>query len=425
MNLNASVIDRQQFSDFDTDLYKSLGFKDYKREIILYLKESKNLNGIVGHDLVTKVNGMIINYSIVDDKYHNCRVIFKTNYICDIEFPASVSLNKIRQNVNNFISMASAVPTYAFTNIYVIGKNNCDDLGLSMANLYTAYRTTNVEVVNISKINKNDEFYKFLIYLNKYDPKYYNSYDSNTPNFQRTRNIPIEELYDSHTRITCNTHGDEDVQVYINNNRQTGIYINKKIIGISEALSDLFNKYLFVNIEKLELIYSTKDGYNIKGLSFFMNFREDLKSHLLGLLERSINNWITKVLETKLADNIYVIISINNQFAIIDLSLIDENKRFVIVKPIYKLYGEFTLTEEVLQNNKTFANVNRIGHLNAKEKLVLYKYSDEEMDEYISFTEKVRLMAQEMNALKKAYSIGMDSNIKCLENDSFQSNQKP
>ena len=426
MNLNASVIDRQIFSDPTSDLYKSLGFKDYKRDIILYFKESKNLNGVVGNNLVTKVNSMIINYSIVDDPVFKCRVIVKTNYICDIEFPNNISLERIKRNINSFVSTASVVPIYAFSNIYVIGKNYCDDLGLSMTNLRMAYRTDNVNVINISKLEKTDFIlYKRLIY-NRYEPRCYNWYDTSVNKLPRLRNIPIEELQDDHTHIICNIHGDEDVQVYLNNNRQTGIYINKKIIAISEALSNLFNKYLFINIENFELIYSSKDGFNLKNVRFFMDFRDDLKKHIIQMIGESINKWIEECLKTKLAGSeYYVVISINNQFAIVDLNLINENKRFVITKPIYKLYGEFVLTKEVLENNKNFANINRLSKINGRGELLLYRYSDKEMDKYISTEEKLQLIFQEICKFKRANGIGMDDKPKCLGNDSFQSNQKP
>jgi hypothetical protein len=63
---------------------------------------------------------------------------------------------------------------------------------------------------------------------------------------------------------------------------------------------------------------------------------------------------IIKSFSIQLNEDFYMVFYINDQYAIIDITLFKDNKEIRITKPLYKLYGEFALdSEEILNNIET------------------------------------------------------------------------
>ena len=354
MNINSTIFERNRFCSDDDDILKNMGFIDYKREITLFLKENKNTNGITGHNLVTKINGLVTNYSIFHDHKLNNRLFTKTTYVCEVEFPNNITIDMLKRNIDSFVSVATINPIHAFTNAYLVESNgNIRDYGLSLLDL--TLPTASFHILNFSNLDQNDKLNKFIIYDNKYNLRFYNSYDCNALydfNSHSEKSYPLIELYDYHSHITCNTHGNETVDNFINNNPQTGIYINKRTVKVSESLSDIFNKILFVSIDGLEFVYDSRnDDINIKKLSFFTRFNKSLEDRLCLDIHNSIIEWKETLKANFKNTDYYLVLSIDKQFAILDIMFFDTRKEIRITKPLYKLYGEFSLNSETLMND--------------------------------------------------------------------------
>lgn len=354
MNINSTIFERNRFGLDDSDILKNMGFIDYKREITLFLKENKNTNGITGHNLVTKINGLVTNYSIFHDHKLNNRLFTKTTYVCEVEFPNNITIDMLKRNIDSFVSVAMINPIHAFTNAYLVESDgNIRDYGLSLLDL--TLPTASFHILNFSNLDQNDKLNKFIIYDNKYNPRFYNSYDCNALydyNNHSEKSCPLVELYDYHSHITCNTHGNETVDNFINNNPQTGIYINKRTVKVSESLSDIFNKILFVSIDGLEFVYDSRnDDINIKKLSFFTRFNKSLEERLCLDIHNSIIEWKETLKANFKNTDYYLVLSIDKQFAILDIIFFDTQKEIRITKPLYKLYGEFSLNSETLMND--------------------------------------------------------------------------
>ena len=435
MNLSKGILRREEYlQDLGKDVYNSLGFKSHSREISLFLKESKNLNGIKGHNLVTKINGIITNYSIVDDTTHMCRILNKTVYVCEIEFPKRITLDMLKRDVNAFISIATINPINAFMNCYVLYHEEFVDLGLTMVDL-TSPEKYKHSVLNLSKADLNNPLFRDIVYKNGYNPKYYNHYDYNRIGGDNdSYSGLIAEFYDSKTKIVCNTHGDESVDNFINNDSQTGIYINKRTISISNSISDIFSRIMFVCIENLEFVYrSSMNDLNIKKLSLFSSFREDLRNFICDEVKKLIDEWVLEF--NKLIDyhDYYLVFSIDHQFAVFDIFFLKENKEIRITKPIYKLYAESRFDNEVASNHikleATMKDPNpiKLGYIkesilslgeaakavsNIKDAIQIANMAQQTVQMFIDETKNIN-----NNLLP-------DNNVRCLENDKYQRSQK-
>lgn len=367
MNINSTIFERNRFCSDDSDILKNMGFIDYKREITLFLKENKNTNGITGHNLVTKINGLVTNYSIFHDNKLNNRLFTKTTYVCEVEFPNNITIDMLKRNIDSFVSVATINPIHAFTNAYLVESNgNIRDYGLSLLDL--TLPTAIFHILNFSNLDQNDKLNRFIIYDNKYNPRFYNSYDCNSLyeyNNHSEKSCPLVELYDYHSHITCNTHGNETVDNFINNNPQTGIYINKRTVKVSESLSDIFNKILFVSVDGLEFVYDSRnDDINIKKLSFFTRFNKSLEERLCLDIHNSIIEWKETLKANFKNTDYYLVLSIDKQFAILDIMFFDTHKEIRITKPLYKLYGEFSLNSETLMNDvKSMGDIAKLDYI--------------------------------------------------------------
>ena len=60
----------------------------------------------------------------------------------------------------------------------------------------------------------------------------------------------------------------------------------------------------------------------------------------------------------------YLVLSIDKQFAILDILFFDTHKEIRITKPLYKLYGEFSLSSETLMNDvKSMSDIAKLDYI--------------------------------------------------------------
>lgn len=353
MNMQTIVIDRirrnENMFDDKTNNLKELGFVDYKRTIQLFIKEIEKINGIPDRK-VQEIAALITNYSIVDID-SDSRLYNKTVYFCDVEFPKDLDMKAILKNIEQFIEIAYIRPTYAFQTAHIIRPNGYVDLGLTMCDLSVPGLSGIVNFAN----NKGD-FPKFKdqIYGNAFNPKYYNRMDRCLEEHKQ-RSGNINEFVDNNTKIFCNTFGSTVVENFINNEVNTRIYINTRTRTLNDFINEIFQKLLYIGLEKFELVVRKMNGkieFNVVKCGFFSVFdkciKEDYVEEILSICEKE-----SIVIDAKIEEDFYMIYSFDNKFAILDYYFEEGgNKREVrISKPIYHLYNEFSIETEDIMNN--------------------------------------------------------------------------
>ena len=355
MNVTSAVIDRPNYNknlSTKKEILKELGIKGYSRNINLFFKENKNVNGVIGHNLVSKVGCLIINKCIfelepIEDNVKRT-AYQKTVYLCNVEFPNSFSMETIKSNMNKFIGSATIEPTYAFSNAIVQFDNGkFIDLGLSMIDLSLQDNST-FGIINFSK--DIDSMSKEIIYGNEFNPKFYCILDARAnKETERSRSGNIEDFIDSSTKITYNTFGNEAVDNFINNEQLTGIYIDKDTIAISEFMKMFFNKYLFSGIEDFEFQTETTSSIALipKKITTFAPFDKNVNEHYLSMLVEDTIKCI-EILEKELKEPFKMICGISNNFIITEVYFLNSGKTIRITDPLYKLYGDFALTSEII-----------------------------------------------------------------------------
>lgn len=357
MNVTSAVIDRPRYNkalSTKKEFLKDLGIKGYSRVINLFFKESKNVHGIQGHNLVTKVGCLIINKCIFDlppTKENIGKIAYqKTVYLCDVEFPNSFSMDAIKADMKKFIGSATINPHYAFSNAVVqLSDGKFFDMGLTMVDL-SLTDNSSFGIINFSK--ELDQATKEIIYGNEFNPKYYCILDARAnEDVERDRSGNIDEFVDSSTKIIYNTYGNETVDNFVNNEQVTGIYINKRTIVISEFMRMIFSKLLFTCIEDFE--FKTESASSIiltpTKIRTFAPFTNDVNIHYLSMLtDDSIK--CVEILEKELKEPFKLVCGISNNFAIAEVYFFNDDKIVRITKPLYKMYGEFALNSEDITN---------------------------------------------------------------------------
>lgn len=351
MNMTTTIIDRPNYNkrmSTKKETLKDLGIHGYSRLINIFFKENKNTNGIIDHNLVTKIGCLITNKCIFDITVNdlNKKVYQKTVYLCDIEIPSSCSMQTIKDNMNKFIGSAQVIPYYGFSNAVIEGDDGkFVDMGLSMVDLSLVDKSS-FGIINFSK--DTDERYKDIIYGNEFNPKYYCILDNRAnQEYEKDRSGTIDEFVDGSTKIIYNTFGNEKVDNFINNDELTGIYINKRTIAISEFMKSFFSKFLFTCIEEFEFKTETSSSISLipTNIKTFASFSKDISVYYLTMLTEDTIKQI-EILEKELNEPFKLICGISNNFIIIDVYFINDGKRVRITKPMYKMYGEFALSSE-------------------------------------------------------------------------------
>lgn len=329
---------------------KELGFIDYKRTIQLFIKEIERINGIPDRK-VQEIAALITNYSVVDID-RDSRMFNKTVYFCDVEFPKDLNMEAIVKNIEPFIEIAYIRPTYAFQTGHIVRRQNSYvDLGLSMCDLSVS---GSCGIINFA--DNKGEFPKFKdqIYNNSFNPKFYNSIDARL-DMQKQRSGNINEFVDNRTTIFCNTYGSTSVENFINNEVKTGIYINNRTRALNDFINDVFQKLLYIGLEKIEIVMKKANKhleFNVTKCGFFAKFNDDVKhdfiEEILCICEKQ-----AEIINAKIDEDFYLVYSFDTKFAILDyLYKEGGNEREIrITKPIYHLYNEFSIDTEDIMNN--------------------------------------------------------------------------
>jgi len=355
MNMREIVIDRIRLNENmletkPSNNLKELGFIDYKRTIQLFIKEIERINGIPDRK-VQEIAALITNYSVVDID-RDSRMFNKTVYFCDVEFPKDLNMEAIVKNIEPFIEIAYIRPTYAFQTGHIVRRQNSYvDLGLSMCDLSVS---GSCGIINFA--DNKGEFPKFKdqIYNNSFNPKFYNSIDARL-DMQKQRSGNINEFVDNRTTIFCNTYGSTSVENFINNEVKTGIYINNRTRALNDFINDVFQKLLYIGLEKIEIVMKKANKhleFNVTKCGFFAKFNDDVKhdfiEEILCICEKQ-----AEIINAKIDEDFYLVYSFDTKFAILDyLYKEGGNEREIrITKPIYHLYNEFSIDTEDIMNN--------------------------------------------------------------------------
>lgn len=362
MNITSLTFENQS-NRFKTkkDQLKKLGIEQFNREISIFYKQNKNTNGIVGHDLITKIGCLITNKSISKietDKIHDEYLFNKTVYMCDIELPMKVASSSLKEHIDKYLDMAKVTPTYAFSNSHIenIKDGTYVDLGLTIVN---------IDLLNASNFGKiefmKDIDPKYREILNEfiYNPKFYNHLDVNSDNVYDSNNYigDLEDFKDCETKIVYNTFGSESVDNFVRGVAQDGIYVGKRVIAISELIKDVFNKKLFSPFEELEFVYEkavNEENINLTRLKTYSTFSKTAGSKYI---EDSIMDLVPKLsdisqkLQSECNENLKLICGLTRHFLFIDVYFYSDQRTIRITKPVYKLYGEFALSSEDFINN--------------------------------------------------------------------------
>ncbi len=355
MNITNAVIDRPNFNkklSTKKEFLRELGIKGYSRSINLFFKESKNINGVIGHNLVSKVGCLITNKCIfeLEPTENNVKrtAYQKTVYLCNVEFPNSFSMNAIKADMSKFIGSATIEPTYAFNNAVIEYEDGrFFDMGLSMVDL-SLKDNSSFGIINFSK-DFNPEN-KDVIYGNEFNPKFYCILDTRAnESIEKDRSGNIEDFVDGSTKIIYNTFGNEAVDNFINNEQLTGIYIDKQTIAISEFMKMFFNRYLFSCIEDFEFQTETNNSIALipKKITTFAPFSKNINEHYLSMLVESSISCV-ETLEKELKEPFKLICGISNNFIITNVYFLNGGKTIRITDPLYKMYGGFAINSEII-----------------------------------------------------------------------------
>ena len=417
MNVTGAVVDRPNYNKHlstKKEILKDLGIQKYSRSINLFFKENKNVNGVIGHNLVSKVGCLITNkcvFELEPTKNNVGKTAYqKTVYLCNVEFPNSFSMDAIKADMSKFIGSATIEPTYAFSNSVVhLDDGTYFDMGLSMIDLSLKDSST-FGIVNFSK--DLDPESKEIIYGNEFNPKYYCILDARANcELEKSRSGNIEDFVDSSTKIIYNTFGNEAVDNFINNEQLTGIYINKRTIAISEFMKLFFNRYLFTGIEDFEFKTETTSAIALipKKITTFAPFSKDVNEHYLSMLVDGTINCI-EVLEKELKEPFKLICGISNNFIIADVYFFNDDETVRITKPLYKMYGEFALNTEIISEEiDSHAELIKMDMLEQSYRSQTLLNNPEAIQELIgivdSLTEALKLMIEE-NGEKARQLIG-------------------
>ena len=340
----------------------------------------------------------------------------KTVYFCDVEFPRDLNMATIVKNIEQFVEIAYIRPTYAYQSAHIIRPNDYIDLGLTMCDLSVS---GSCGIINFS--NNKGEFPKFKdqIYGNSFNPKYYNKID-NCLEEHKQRSGNINEFVDDHTMIFCNTFGSTTVENFINNEVKTGIYINNRTRTLNEFINDIFQKLLYMGLEKIEVVMRKKNGeieFNVTKCGFFTKLDNRIKidyiEEILSICEKQ-----TFVMNAKIDEDFYMVFSFDTKFAILDYFYKEDlNKKEVrISKPIYHLYNEFSIdTEDIINNVELSGEVAKIDMLEtaAKEDMLNLGYNNNDIQSMIELIDNAThaVMNQIENGNMNRARLSMDDKL--------------
>ena len=417
----------------DEEKMKKLGFKKYERNIHFFLKENKNVYNIDGNNIITKICCLITNKSVIetfDNKRKTSKFVYdKTTYLCDVEFPKHCSVEVIKKNIKPFIESAKIIPTYAFSNNHCIVEEDINkpeldklyDFGLTMVDINLS-SSSSYGLINFSDNKHSDPVFKEIVYSNDYNPRYYNHFDAKAfKDENETRECSVGTLYDSHTTVEYSVF-DSDVSTLVNGQLQETYCVDKRLISVNEFITSFFNKWMFVQFESAEIIFDTRldKPLGITKLNTFYPFHNLAKDHFVDILYNDIVKTFTNLHKT-LDEDFYMVLYLNPRKVIVDITFFDAaNKQIRIVKPLYKLYGEFALdSEEIIneiESNSEFAKSDMLDMIESNVTGLQMVSDISSAIQVLDSAAQSLIMSAEDSKMKLTEMIGSNQNRKCIEN---------
>ena len=354
MNITKEVIDRPQEKEKNestkSEILRNLGILSCKRTIDIFIKEANNINNIVGHNLAIRTQCIITNYSI--SKLENNKVYNKTVYTCDIDFPNYINAETIKTNLIPILKSATITPIYAFSISHLEKPNGeYENFGLTMIDIHDSLSNT-FGIVNFSNYTAENPIFKELIYGNCYNPKYYTNIEAKELHrISESRSGNINDFIDKNTTIYCNPIDKEIIDTYVNDEKQTQLYIDNKTIETPHLLLNLFSKLLFTSLDCLEFIYNSSDNSSplmIKRVGYFTKFNSNFENECLDEIYDIINKCMDEY-KNKIKEKFYLMYTLNEHMSYAEV-IFNNGKRINIKVPIEKLYCEYSLDNEMMMN---------------------------------------------------------------------------
>lgn len=368
MNITKQVIDfplsRKAGSRTLNKIRKDLGIKFCRREINILIKESKNVNNITGHDLISTTRCLITNFCINDriigDKKY--KVYSKITYICELEFPGIITKHMIETNLEKVLISGSVYPIYAFSNHQAENEEGVmHNYGMTMIDLSSG-DSGSFGVMNFSDNSKSSQLtFKEIIYKDFYNPKYYTNDECECLGDEReNRNGLITEYIDDNTTIVYNPLIRKEVSLKKDDIGINGIFINNRTVKTGKLINSLFSELLFIPIEELSFVYNSRypentdenEKLNMKRIVFFTRFPDTYRSECLDeIIDIVIKEMKAFVIELGDNNEFYLEFNSDNSRTVIDVYFYKTREDLKIAVPNEKLYSEYALSSEIILNN--------------------------------------------------------------------------
>lgn len=355
MDLNKAFIDRardngNKYSDVET--LTKIGFLRFNRTIRFFVDEKHNLYNISGNHVLSCVSCTVTNESVF--KLSDGNIGYnKTVYLCETELPNDFDVEILKKHLDKYLENITIRPLYAFSNDHIDLKDGSFyDFGLSLVDLTNTIIAHGA--VHMRHNHDHVEHYERFIDTNFYNPKYYSTLDAKMlGSTTESREMVLNELVDSKTKMLFNKAKPEVLSVWDNGALMEGVYIDKRLMDIDSFMEDMFMGFLFNPLKALEFVYDStmpRDrSLNISKLSSFAKFNDDGALHYALDVQKGIYDNVDK-LKSKINEDFYVIFEISEQFVTTDIRFYKDRKQIRIIRPIHKQYGDFALNFNVMKD---------------------------------------------------------------------------
>ena len=237
---------------------------------------------------------------------------------------------------------------------------------------------------------------------------------------QKQRIGNINEFVDNRTTIFCNTYGSTSVENFINNEVKTGIYINNRTRALNDFINDVFQKLLYIGLEKIEIVMKKVNKhleFNVTKCGFFAKFNDDVKRDFIEEILYNCEKQ-AEIINAKIDEDFYLVYSFDTKFAILDY-LYNEggNEREIrITKPIYHLYNEFSIdTEDIMNNVELSGDIAKYDMIETVEKEAMLNLgcSDKDIKDMIDVITNATntVLAQIENSNSDRARLSMDDKL--------------
>ena len=359
MNITTLVLNRD-FKNAGMDnvqLRKDAGLLDYKRDIIISIREKPLNDGIHSENVVSKIGCVIVNYSI-SNIGNGKRLYSKTTYLCDIDFNPNFDKNILSKEnidkygldkVSQYFNQSHLIPMYAYSNDHISNPDGSyTDFGLTLVELNNSF-SSGYNIINFSsKETQASAIYKEYIEGNYYNPKYYTLKEA-----KLYGNIPrdgmLNDYVDEKTNISWYPYSKKTAEYYVHNELIPGIHVNKKVVKSMNLLNELFNGLIYVPKECLQFTYDSTYPipFNINHMSFFTTFNKQYKDERISDITETIISIIEKYAKEEFKGNFRIDFTQREYATILIVHFFDNDSTVVVQSPNDNLFSEYAMSKEL------------------------------------------------------------------------------